>query len=251
MNIMQKEFVPLLKEATAECRRIFKDNFRTAYLHGSIALNDAVPYISDLDYYLVVSKDIDGRDSNRLAELEAGLQSRYPVVNGVHINAHSTEELRRDMFSRFILRYNSVVYSGGDIVREMENEGCDRLFPNADTAKMRLGFARQCFSEALGGGQPSNTGEIPSDTFYAARKYARYFAVIEGAYFLMSQGRFSTFEKENVISELRNATTGFEDILDITERVLYDPVKAGVGKDEYLKTVRPLVEWMFEKIQNA
>lgn len=133
----------------------------------------------------------------------------------------------------------------------MENEGCDRLFPNADTAKMRLDFARQCFSEALGGGQPSNTGEIPSDTFYAARKYARYFAVIEGAYFLMSQGRFSTFEKENVISELRNATTGFEDILDITERVLYDPVKAGVGKDDYLKTVRPLVEWMFEKIQNA
>ena len=44
---------------------------------------------------------------------------------------------------------------------------------------------------------------------------------------------------------------GFENILDITEQVLYDPVKADITHSEYLKVIRPFVEWMFESIKNS
>ncbi|MDE7281905.1 MAG: hypothetical protein K2N36_09235, partial [Ruminiclostridium sp.] len=132
---MQSEFVPVVEEATEECKRYFKDSFCTAYLHGSIALNDAVPYVSDMDYYLVVSKNVDSKDKEYIAGLENTLQGKYAVVNGVHINVHSIDELKEDSFARFILRYNSKVYSGEDIVKSLEKSGCDRILPNADTAK--------------------------------------------------------------------------------------------------------------------
>lgn len=248
---MRSEFVRAAEEAAEECKRYFKDGFLAAYLHGSIALNDAVPYVSDMDYYLVVSRDVEDKDTEHINNLEASLQSKYPVVNGVHINVHSLEELKADKFARFILRYNSVVYGGNDIVRELENGGCERILPNADTARGRLDFARQCFSKALCGERPDNTGDIPENTFYASRKLARYFVIIEGAYFLMTLGKFSSFEKEEVLRGLREAAKGYEDILDITERVLLDPIKTGIGHFEYLTTIKPLVEYMFDKIENA
>lgn len=248
---MQSEFVTVVKEATEECKRYFKDSFCTAYLHGSIALNDAVPYVSDMDYYLVVSKSVDRMDREYIAKLENTLQSKYPIVNGVHINVHSIDELKEDKFARFILRYNSVVCGGNDIVRELENVGCERMLPNADTARGRLDFARQCFSKALCGERPDNTGDIPENIFYAARKLARYFVIIEGAYFLMTLGKFSSFEKEAVLRGLREAAEGYENILDITERVLFDPVKTGMGHFEYLTIIKPLVEYMFDKIEHG
>lgn len=248
---MKSEFAHVVEEATEECKRYFKDGFYTAYLHGSIALNDAVPHVSDMDYYLVVSKSVDSRDREYITKLEDTLQSKYPVVNGVHINVHSIEELKEDKFARFILRYNAVVYSGNDVVRELEDVGCERMLPNSDTAKGRLSFARQCFSAALNGEHPLNTGDIPENTFYAARKLARYFVIIEGAYFLMTLGKFSSFEKEAVLRGLREAADGYDDILDITERVLFDPVKTGMGHFEYLTIIKPLVEYMFDKIENG
>lgn len=248
---MQNEFIPLLEETAEECKKYFKDRFCTAYLHGSIALNDAVAGISDLDYYLVVSEKPNGEDREYLSGLEARLQNKYPIVNGVHINVHSVDELKEDKFARFILRYNSTVYCGEDIVRSLEESGCERMLPNSDTAKGRLSFARQCFSDALSGRQPMNTGDIPLNTYYAARKFARYFVIIEGAYFLMTVNRFVSFEKEAVLCELRKTAAGFENILDITERVLYEPVKANITHDEYLKVIKSFVEWIFDSIEKS
>lgn len=248
---MQSEFIPLLEETAEECKKYFKDRFCTAYLHGSIALNDALEGISNLDYYLVVSEEPNGEDREYLIGLEERLQNKYPVVNGVHINVHSVDELKEDKFARFILRYNSTVYCGEDVVRSLEESGCERMLPNSETAKGRLSFARQCFSDTLSGRQPMNTGDIPLNTYYAARKFARYFVIIEGAYFLMTVNRFVSFEKEAVLCELRKTAAGFENILDITEQVLCDPVKANITHDEYLKVIRPFVEWMFESIKNS
>lgn len=248
---MQNEFIPLVEESALECEKYFSDRFCAAYLHGSIALNDAVTGVSDLDYYLVISEEPNQSDKKYLSGLEARLQNKYPVVNGVHINVHSVDELKEDKFARFILRYNSTVYCGEDIVKSLEESGCERILPNSDTAKGRLSFARQCFSDALSGRQPMNTGDIPLNTYYAARKFARYFVIIEGAYFLMTVNRFVSFEKEAVLCELRKTAAGFENILDITEQVLYEPVKANITHDEYLKVIKPFVEWMFESIENS
>ena len=248
---MQSEFVPLLEETAEECKKYFKDRFCTAYLHGSIALNDAVTGVSDLDYYLVISEEPNQNDKGYLSGLEARLQNKYPIVNGVHINVHSADELKEDKFARFILRYNSTVYCGEDIVRSLEESGCERILPNSDTAKGRLSFARQCFSDALSGKQPMNTGDIPLNTYYAARKFAGYFVIIEGAYFLMTVNRFVSFEKEAVLFELRKTAAGFENILDITEQVLYEPVKTNIAHNEYLKIIKPFVEWVFDSIEKS
>lgn len=252
---IQKEFIPIVKEAAEECKSYFKDRFRTAYLHGSIALNDAVPYVSDLDYYIAVSEAPNKDDKDYFNSLEARLQEKYPIVNGVHLNIHSVEEVKADKFARFILRYNSTVYCGADIVKQLEESGCERILPDADTAKSRLSFARQCFSDALSGKQPANTGDIPSDTFYAARKFARYFVIIEGAYFLMTAGRFTSFEKSAVLSglrkELQNTLAGLDSIIDTTERVLYEPVKANIPHDEYLRIIKPFMSRIFEYIENC
>lgn len=109
-----------------------------------------------------------------------------------------------------MLKYNSVLYHGKDIVNELDNSGCEKFEPNAEMAKGRLAFARQCFEQALDNKQPMCTGEIPTDTYYASRKYARYFVIIEGAYFLMSQSRFESLEKENVLNKLYKYTNGFD-----------------------------------------
>ena len=247
---MQDEFAPLIEEVTEECKSYFKDRLRTAYLHGSIALNDAVPGVSDMDYYLVISDEPNQFDREYFGRLEARLQNKYPVVNGVHIDIHCVDELKADKFARFILRYNSTVYYGEDIVKSLEESGCERILPDSDTAKGRISFAKQCFSDALSGKQPANTGEIPSDTFYAARKFARYFVIIEGAYFLMNKDKFVSFEKSVVLSglrnELQNGLAGFENILDTTERILYDPVKANITHTEYLRMITPFMERIFE-----
>lgn len=249
---MQSEFVPLVEEAAAECINYFKDRLCAFYLHGSIAFNEAIPNVSDMDSYIVVSGDINDKDKKHFIDTEVWLQKKYPVVNGVHLNIHSQEELKGDKFARFILRYNSVLYYGEDIVKRVEENGCERMLPNTETAKSRLSFAKQCFSEALNGKQPANTGEIPTDPYYASRKFAKYFVIIEGAYFLMSENRFSSFENEAVICELRklqSSSSEFENILDVTEKVLYNPLEAKVSANEYLKIIQPFVEYIFDKTE--
>lgn len=245
---MQKEYIPLLEEAKEECKNHFKEKLLAFYLHGSIAFNDAVPYISDLDSYIVISGEPTAGDKEFYGRTEGKLQEKYPIINGVHLNIHSREELKEDSFARFILRYNSVLYYGGDIVKALEENGAKRMLPNLETAKGRLSFARQCFSDAIDGKRPANTGSVPENVYYAARKFARYFVIIEGAYFLMAENRFVSFEKETVLKELRNIAPEFKNISDITEKILQDPIEAMIPAEEYLKIIKPLVEYMFDTI---
>ena len=51
---MQDEFKELIEEATFICQVYFVEELLSVYLHGSIAMNDAIPYVSDLDYHVVV-----------------------------------------------------------------------------------------------------------------------------------------------------------------------------------------------------
>ena len=120
------------------------------------------------------------------------------------------KELAKDKFARFALRYNSMLYLGIDIARQLDDNGCERFEPDAAMANGRLAFARHCFEQALSNEQPVCTGEIPEDTFYASRKYARYFVIIEGA---------------------------------------WNPKKAGIAREEFLGRIRPFVMWMFDRIE--
>lgn len=248
---MQKEFRPLVEEAATLCKNYFAERFLAFYLHGSVAAGDAVPHVSDLDCYVVISQDLTCADEQYLEQMENELQQKYPLINGIHLAVHSVRELAKDQFARFVLKYHSMLYLGSDIAGELDDSGCEKAEPDAAMAKGRLAFARQCFAQAVNHEQPVCTGEIPEDTFYASRKFARYFVVVEGAYFLMSQNKFESFEKEDVLSKLYQYTSGFEKELDMTREILEDPQKAGIPSEEFLERIRALVMWMFDRIEKA
>lgn len=245
---MQPEFQPLVTAATTLCADLLADRLAAIYLHGSVAMGDAVAGISDLDCYLVLADAPAEADLDRLSHLQSRLLTEYPIVDEVHLAAHSTDDLAADPFSRFILKYNSTPIFGRDIVRELDRIN-PTLEPNAATAKGRLSFARHCFSQALNGRHPDCTGPLPSDPCYVSRKFARYFVVIEGAYFLMSQNKFTSFAKEDVLSKL--ADCGFAEELSLARAVLSDARRAAVEPADFLRRVRPLVDWMFDTISHT
>lgn len=248
---MQKEFKPLVEDATMLCKNYFAKTMLAIYLHGSIAMGDAIPYVSDLDYYIVISGELGHEDRTWLEQIENELQQKHSIVNGIHLSVYSIIDLTKDKFARFALKYNSILYFGNDIVKELDNSGCGKFEPNTEMAKGRLAFARQCFEQALDNKQPMCTGEIPVNTYYASRKYARYFVIIEGAYFLMSQNEFESFEKWDVLKKLYKYANGFEKELDMTCEILKDPLSAGITHDEFLKRIRSFVEWMFDTIEES
>ena len=93
--------------------------------------------------------------------------------------------------------------------------------------------------------------KIPENTYFAARKYARYFIIIEGAYYLMAVNKFETYKQECVIQAIRTNCVGFTDILDLSLAVLKDPLAAAIKHSDYIISIYPFVKWMFDEIERA
>ena len=246
---MQQEFISLVEDAECRCQTYFVDRLNAAYLHGSIDKHDAVPGVSDLDYFLIIADELQEKDRLWLRQTEAALQLQYSIVNGVHLTAHSVETLKSDSFALFALKYNATLRMGTDISELPALSDCEIPLPDKYMSKSRLDFAKKCYEDALKQQLPACTGEIPEDTYYAARKYARYFVVIEGAYFLMSQNRFRSFAKEDVLMGLREICSGCGHFLDMTEAVLQNPIKAGIASEDFLREAQPFMKWIFERIE--
>lgn len=247
---MQKEFQPLVDDAIMRVRKYFSKRFLAAYLHGSLNYGDAIPNISDMDCYIVIKDDLNDDDKAWISDTENNLQNKYPIINGVHLSTHSAEEVKKDAYTRFMLKYNSSLYEGDDIVKVFNTEEFGIIKPDKNVAKMRLKFAKQCFADALNGKQPACTGELPENTYYIARKFARYFVIIEGAYWLMSINKFNSFKKEQVLLDLKENCSEFNNVLDLTEKVLLNPVEAGIPHEEFLAKISPFMLMMFESISN-
>ncbi len=242
---MQKAFEPLVMEAVNRCRAYFGHRLAAFYLHGSIADGDAIVGVSDLDTFLVMEEELNHEVHNWLDKETARLQEKYrALVDGVHLTACSLEQLDQNAFAKFALRYRATLLSGRDVLKKLNIP-----FPDQRIAQSRLAFARQCFCDALAGKQPRNTGEIPANQWYASRKFARYFVIIEGAYYLMAKDDFYSFEKWKVMEGLRQHCAAFSDILDMTEQVLLDAEQARVLPQDYLKMIAPLVQWMFDQVE--
>lgn len=248
---MQREFIPVVEELEDLCQKYFETRLASSYLHGSIDKGDAVPGISDLDYFLIIFGTVSEKDRIWIRETVSLLQAKYKLVEEVHLAVYTIDEIKKNRFALFTLKYNASLRLGKNIMELLELRGCDIYYPDKVMAKSRLGFARKCFEDALKNLQPANTGGLPNNTYYAARKFARYFIVVEGAYFLMAQNRFQSFDKTDVLKGLEENTVGFKEILEATKIVLQDPINAGITKEEYLRLIKPFVEWMFRQIEEA
>lgn len=245
MNL-QPEFQPLVNAALAATQDAFGARLAAFYLHGSIAMGDAVPQVSDLDAMLVLTDSVTQRDLAWQTAAQAQLAAQYPLIEDVHLNLISQSGLAQNAFACFALKYNATLLFGQNVTAALP---CPA--PDAAMAKSRLAFARNCFDDALSGKQPACTGPLPEDPFFRARKFARYFVVIEGAYFLMSQGKFTTFAASGVLPALFAAAPQFSEALNLTQRVLRDAPSAGISAQDYLYAIFMLVKWLFDQIDKS
>lgn len=139
---MQAEFQPLIDEAITRVKEYFGKRFLAAYLHGSLNYGDAIPNISDMDCYIIIENYLNDNDKAWIGNTENNLQNKYPIINGVHLSVHSLDEVKRDAFTRFMLKYNSSLYDGIDVAEVFNTEEFGVINPNRNTAKMRVNFAK-------------------------------------------------------------------------------------------------------------
>ena len=233
-----------IKEHCASlCAAAFGERLTGLYLTGSLYYGDAVPGVSDLDCFAVLCEGRPG-DAAEAEKAEREIERLFPELNGAYMALFTEERLASDPFGRFMLRHNSELLSGRDAVREMDAK-LGGLEPDGRTARLRLPFARRCLADALAGRRPECTGEIPRDPAYAARKLARYFVVVEGAYFLMSRGKFTTFHKEDVLAGLGRECPEFGAELDLARTAL----AGGAGGDggTLMQRIYPLTKYMLDE----
>lgn len=247
----QQEFIPLIDEATRKCKERFSKRLLAVYIGGSVAANEAVAGESDLDYFAILEDELGDADKAWIEETASELDRVFAACDGVHINVLSVDGLSKDKFALFILKHNSVLHCGRDALPEIERTKSDIYEPDKAIAKERLAFARQCLADASAGKCPRCMEKIPENTYFAARKFARYFILVEGAYFLMARNEFETFRQERVVEQLRENCAGFDGILDLSLAVLKAPLEAKVAHADYIGRISPFVEWMFDGIANA
>lgn len=249
--LIQEGFEKVVDEATQKCLEHFSDRLLAVYITGSIYTNEAIIGESDLDYWGFIADELCDSDKIRVRKIESEIDGRFDAIRGAHINIRSIDDLKRDKLMRFILKYNSVLYFGRDVVSQVDAADCDAYAPNKRLAKGRLPFARKCLSDALQNKCPQCIDKIPENTYLAARKFARYFVLVEGAYFLMAKDLFDSFKQEKVLRGLRENTVAFGYILDLSLAVLSAPLTTGIAHDNFIMQVRPFVEWMFDEIEKA
>ncbi|MCL2425708.1 MAG: hypothetical protein FWD05_05165 [Oscillospiraceae bacterium] len=246
--MFQKDFATLVHQTTQKCREYFRDRLCATYLTGSINLCEAIKGESDLDYWAFITGELTANDKMWISKTERYIDDGNDIVDGVHINVRTIEELRNDKFVRFALKYNSTLCYGNDIISEINASGADMYEPNKIIAKERLLFVRKCLEDAMKNICPQCMDKIPGNTYFAARKYARYFVIIEGAYYLMAINKFETYKQDRVIQQLKENSTGYNDILDLSLAVLENPLESLIKHDDYIVHISLFVKWIFDEI---
>jgi hypothetical protein len=249
--MVQPAFRKAVDAVDASCARRFGKRLVGAYVAGSVGQGEALPGISDLDWWAFIHDEPTAADSSWRSRLEKRLGLQFAVFTEVHVNLRSLERLGCEEFSRFILRYNSLRVRGENVVALLERSGYRTPRPSRKLAKSRLPFVRKCLGVTLAGGCPPALSRLPEDPFLAARKLARNFMVVEGAFLLMSQGSFRSFRQNEVLSGLMSVAGRWNKLINASRRILTDPIGAAIGPTEFMGKARPFVEWMLDKIETS
>lgn len=76
------------------------------------------------------------------------------------------------------------------------------------------------------------------------------FVLVEGAYYLMSINAFTSFKQEVVIEGLKKHIGGFDDALDLSLKIMKDPLGTAFDQKSYLSRIEPFTEFIFSSIEN-
>ena len=242
MNI-QPEFEGLVREADERCLTRFDSRLAATYLGGGVAVGEAWPGASDLDWFVFLRDEPTLADKAWRRRVQKRLEDEFPAASEVHLNLFSQERLGREGFWRFILRYQGGRIRGDNLIAAFERQGVRTPRPGRKLAKSRLSFVRRCLSEALAGRCPPALAGLPIDPFLASRKLTRNFVIVEGAFILMCQRTFKSFKQEAVLQGLRETTSRWRSLLRKTEAILTDPYRAGIRPDDLMAEVEPFMNW--------
>jgi len=118
--ILQPEFEGLVRAADERCLTRFNRRLAAAYLAGSVALGEAWPGASDLDWFVFLRDEPTLADKAWRRRVQKRLEDEFPAASEVRLKLFSQERLRREGFWRFILRYNSRRVRGDNLIAAFE-----------------------------------------------------------------------------------------------------------------------------------
>jgi hypothetical protein len=98
---------------------------------------------------------------------------------------------------------------------------------------------------------PERVFPLPKEPWKATRKLARWFLIHGGATLLIAEGKFLSFHQADVLGQLKAAFPQWQECFLLTERILTDPVVAGVSPEQFMAAVEPFLRWAIGRVSNA
>ncbi len=246
---IQPEFIDAVRAVDEASAERFGNRMVGSYVAGSVASQEALPGISDLDWWTFLHDEPTPADRTWRRRIESRIVGRYGVFSEAHVNVHPLGRLAHEGFWRFILRYNCQRVRGANAVAILEQRGHSTPRPSRKLAKSRLPFVKGCLSAALCGDCPAAVPALPSNPHLATRKLARNFMVVETAFLHMSRGAFRSFGQEEVFSGLAAVAPEWKGLLRLSEPILMDPLRAAAKPSDYMVEAGPYMSWVIQQIE--
>ena len=250
-NPMQEEFRPAIEHALDMCISRFGSRLLTVVLSGSVAFGEAIIGASDVDWFAFIEDDLSDDDMLWREEAKDELEEKYPVVSEFGLGLFPIDKLRQEESWRFIIKHNSIRLYGEDMISRLESEGVMTPLPTKEYIKSRLSWIESMWQSACDDSIPEMLFKMPHDPYQATRKIARYFVLVEGAYLLMINGHFKSFQRDHILGQLRNLYPQWDDVYDLVERVSINPQQEQVIPAELTAKITPFMRWMIENIKDA
>ena len=246
-----EDFNPAVEQALKLCLDKFSESLKAIFIGGSIAFGEALPGVSNFNWWMFLDAEPDEADLAWCKERERTLDEQYPAINGFSLCLFSLDRLRKETFWRFIFRYNTVQLYGRDVLAQLEKEGYPTPIPSRELAQGRIWFVEECIDSAVRGKLTDKLFKLPEDPHLAARKLARNFVLVEGAYLLMADDAFVSFQQKDILERLNSGYPQWRDLFSLAERINADPAGAGVSPDDFVSQVEPFVRWAIERTKTA
>ncbi|MHB0999278.1 MAG: hypothetical protein ACYC27_08525 [Armatimonadota bacterium] len=248
---MQEEYRPVIEDALKLTRSKFGDRLRSIVLTGSIAFDEALIGASDVDWFAFL--DYEPNESDRIwqTETKAYLEKTYPIISEFGLGLYSVDRLRNEESWRFIIKHNSIILYGNNIIDDLEIEGINTPSPTSEMFRFRADWIESHFNDARKGYIRDQLFKTPDNPAFASRKIARYFVGVEAAYLLMKDNHFISFRFHDVINQLRYNYPQWEDVYTMTEMIVNDPINSGISSEHLVAVIDPFIQWMIERLRES
>lgn len=245
---IQDEFRAVIVRALDLYQDHYAGHLKAVFVAGSTAFGEAVPGASDVDLFVFLGREPDKRDLSWSAHTAAALSGELPTGSDLHVAIHPLQRLRHDETWRYLLRYFAIQLHGGNSLLDMEREGLRIPSPSRTMATSMVGTMRRVLDETMAKGFPERLFPLPKEPWKATRKLARWFMIREGATLLMAEDRLLSFRQADVLRQLRAAFPEWAQRFELTERILSDPVGAGISPEQFMAAVTPFIRWAIDRI---